>query len=641
VHNGPLTTGADSTVGTADNDTFNASLVYDAGGTAVAATSTLSAADQINGGAGTDTLNVTVTGGNAATTFAPASISNIENVFVRNVSGQTNTVDASSITGLNQLWNDRSTSAVVFNDLGKDDVVGIKGNGTTNVAATTFNMATETDAVSIAIDGGVKGGAAITNNGTGATTATISSSGAANTVGIVQLAATATVTSATVNANANLTTGQLQGFAADATLTITGTGKVTLDTLVNGIDTIDASTNTGGVTLVLDAEADTKFTGGSGNDIISTGAVLTTGSVDAGAGSDTLSVLDTTHITATTGAKYTNFETLRANNGVTVDLDNVAGITAVEMFDEAGVTALTDLSAAQAGAVTVLKGDAAATIAVKGAATVGQIDTVKMTFNDGDTTLNEDINTNASNFTLASIENLEVTAVDKVDIVQSNAISSDLTSVKLFGAGDISFTTGDMDQVNFSLDASASTGTNTLNAAAFATNGVSITGGTGADAITGSAQADVITGGAGNDVITGGDGTDTATGGAGADTFAFAVGDNAGADGAAVADIITDFTVSTDKLQFTGVIDVVSGQQAAVQTAVTALAAGSTNAQIATAMANANTTDLGVSFATFNGNTYAYFETTGATATHVEAANIFIQLSGVTTLPTFAADVVA
>jgi Ca2+-binding RTX toxin-like protein len=161
------------------------------------------------------------------------------------------------------------------------------------------------------------------------------------------------------------------------------------------------------------------------------------------------------------------------------------------------------------------------------------------------------------------------------------------------------------------------------------------------DNITGGAGADTLFGGAGNDTITGGTGADVLSGGTGVDTFSFAAGAGGGADGAAVADVITDFVASTDKLQFTGVTDVVSVQQTAVQLAVTALAAGSTEAQIATAMALANTTNLGVSFAVFAGNTYVYFETVGATGTHVEAANVFIRLTGVTTLPTFAADVVA
>jgi Ca2+-binding RTX toxin-like protein len=199
----------------------------------------------------------------------------------------------------------------------------------------------------------------------------------------------------------------------------------------------------------------------------------------------------------------------------------------------------------------------------------------------------------------------------------------------------------------------------TIDATAATGNAIAITGGSANDVLTGTALADIITGGAGNDAIvglagndtinggdgtdtiTGGGGVDTMTGGAGADTFAFAALDVFGADGAAVADVIADFTVGTDKLQFTAFADVVSPQQAAVQAAVTALAAASTDAQIATAMAAANTTDLAVSFAVFGGNTYAYAETTGATATHVANANIFVKLTGVTTAPTFVVDVVA
>ncbi len=45
--------------------------------------------------------------------------------------------------------------------------------------------------------------------------------------------------------------------------------------------------------------------------------------------------------------------------------------------------------------------------------------------------------------------------------------------------------------------------------------------------------------------------------------------------------------------------------------------------------------------AVFGGNTYVYYETTGATNTHVAVDNTFIKLTGVTTAPTFAADVIA
>lgn len=162
---------------------------------------------------------------------------------------------------------------------------------------------------------------------------------------------------------------------------------------------------------------------------------------------------------------------------------------------------------------------------------------------------------------------------------------------------------------------------------------LNVTGGAGADTIVGTAGADTITGGAGADVL---------TGGAGADVFSFSGVAGATTSGTPFGtfDTITDFVVGTDKLQFSGVADVVSGQQAAVQVAVTALAAGSTATQIATAMALANTTNLGVSFAVFEGNTYALYETTGA-GTGVAADDVFIKLTGVAVAPTFAADVIA
>ena len=172
---------------------------------------------------------------------------------------------------------------------------------------------------------------------------------------------------------------------------------------------------------------------------------------------------------------------------------------------------------------------------------------------------------------------------------------------------------------------------------------VSINGsaGTGAQTFVGNTAADVIIGGTGNDTITGANAADVLTGGTGVDQFSFAAGSSGGADNAAVADVITDFLAGTDKIQFTGVADVVSVQQAAVQLAVTALAAGSTDAQIATAMALASTTNLGVSFAVFNGNSYGLFETTGADANYVLATDVFIKFNGLAVAPIFANDIVA
>jgi hypothetical protein len=80
--------------------------------------------------------------------------------------------------------------------------------------------------------------------------------------------------------------------------------------------------------------------------------------------------------------------------------------------------------------------------------------------------------------------------------------------------------------VTLDASADASTGDNTLNAAAY-TTAITITGGDGADAITGGDGADTITGGAG---------ADTLVGGAGADIFVYA----------ATGDLFTTGSTATD-----------------------------------------------------------------------------------------------
>jgi hypothetical protein len=244
--------------------------------------------------------------------------------------------------------------------------------------------------------------------------------------------------------------------------------------------------------------------------------------------------------------------------------------------------------------------------------------------------------------------------------VSDNAAQVDSTGASLAGSNDGLIQLTNVTGVTFGTsvtNAAADVRFDLVDATAAAVGGLTgLTGTANADVIVGTAGNDTIDGLAGNDTISGGSGNDTLTGGSGSDTLTGGVGiDTFVFDGTAASntsrnvtaptvaaigqfDTITDFVVGTDKLQFTNVTDVVSGQQAGVQTAVTALAVGSTAAQIETAMATANTTDLGVSFAVFGGDTYVLFETTGASTGSI-ANDIFIKLVGVTTAPTFAADV--
>jgi hypothetical protein len=544
-----LTTSADTITGTAGNDTVNGLV----DGT-TAANSTLTAADSINGGLGSNTLNITAQGG-ALDVINGALVSNIQTVSVRAVGTAGVTLDATNTPGLTKVISDLSTQGVTVTKLATGATAQINGNGAVTNGNFWFGYKTAADAATLNVNGGTTAGNVTISSAP--TAVTLTSTGAANEIGTVALGGAAT--GLTVNATTNLKTGNITGFTGTtSTITVSGAATtVDLATIENTtVKTIDASGLTaGGVTATLNNNTGIKFTGGAGNDIITTGAVLVSGaSVDAGAGNaDALVVANTNHITATTGAFYKGFEVLSLSGAVTVDADNLAGTNTFGKLVLAGGGAqiLSNLNAATAGNVQIVASDTP-TIGVKGATTVGQLDTVAIEANDTLTAVNTITLTNP---TLAGIETLKLTATDNITI-NSLTNATALTSITATGAGTVSITTGGVAaNSNESIDLSAVTGAaNVINASAATTNGLSLIGSsTKATTITGSSQADVIKGGAGNDTLSN-EGTgvtatkgDLLTGGAGNDTFAL-YGSNASAAIATAesgAATILDFTVGT------------------------------------------------------------------------------------------------
>lgn len=406
-----LTAGVDTITGTANNDTINGYI--NIGGTA----GTFTAVDTVNGGAGTDSFKITVDGTAAAANQMPgANVTNVENFFIRDVAtgGATNQYDFSAVTGEAQVWTDRSTGLVDFQKLGKDTVVGLKGDNQTVIGNVSFDMATATDDVSIAIDGGVGAtGTAptVTNTGTGATKATISSTGAANKVGNVTLANTTTITSLTINAATNLEATIVDKFGTDAAITVSGAAtSVKLGTLSGTIKSVDASGLTaGGVSATLStttedykggAGVDTVVlntgiktaTFGAGNDSVTTAAVAATaaGSVKGGEGTDTLVIAATTDVdSAAKRAVYSEFEVLRNKAaGASLDMDGFSGVTAVET-EGAIATTFTNMTTAQAAAVKVVGAATTLNIGLKDGTGTADVATVTL----GDTKTDSDITT--------------------------------------------------------------------------------------------------------------------------------------------------------------------------------------------------------------------------------------------------------
>lgn len=492
---------------------------------------TLTAADVINGGEGKDSLMATLDVGSLGV-LPGAQYSNIENFFIRNVSGvnPANTFNFASVTGEEQVWNDRSSNDVVVTGLAAGTTVGVKGNGAAVAGNTNATYVAAATAANIALDGGIAtgSGAVTVNGGVALTSATLTSTNGANTIGGLNLAAA--VTGLTVDAKSNVTTGNIAG-AGLTTVTVKGAGSANignLATAAGNVTTVNAADNAGGVTTTLNGQTNFKFTGGAGNDVVTTGAVLVaTASVDAGAGTaDRLVVANTNHIrvdgtSKALGDLYKGFEQVQVQNGVNLNVENLSTnntIDTVRINDTSGTTSVTNISATAAQNVSILNAQGAITIGLKGATTTGQIDTVKAAVSTTSSGAAQNINLNGVN--LAGVENLELTGsngsiaanVGRIQLNTANAI--DLASIKLNNANAVD-TNGANDNIitvsagsraiNLNIDATGS-GDTQINASAYNTvTGATLTTGAGNDVIIGSARADVINGGAGNDRLDGGD----------------------------------------------------------------------------------------------------------------------------------------
>jgi hypothetical protein len=544
-----LTTGVDNIVGTSGDDTIIAYINTTTGSTGQ---TTLTGADVINGGGGTDTLNLTVEGANAAGSLPAATITNVENFFIRDLNTfGPSTYNFAIVAGEKQVWNDRSTQAVTFNNLGTGTTVGVKGDNANNVSATTFTMATATDPVTIAIDGGVKGSPNITRNQTGQAAVTITSTGAANAIGNIDLDTGAAIKSVTIDAATKLTALlDAADYAAGATLTLKGAGFIDLSgaALAANITTVNAAGSTGGVSVVMGANT-TSFTGGAGDDTVNAGAFVfnSTGSLNGGGGTNTLVLQDEGQLTAATVAKMKNFQVLRLNDDNDDNLDTfdsslMSGLTGLVIGAQSagdGVS-VTNMSAALAGNVTIAGNQVVGpTFGVTGATTVGQLDTLSIKIDDGLAAKNT---LTVANITAAGVETIKVVTVDNLTLQSATGLTA-MTKMEFSGSGNVNVTTGALAlNANTIIDASALTGTFTFDASAATTNGLAIIGSsTKANTITGTNQADVITGGAANDTITHGNGIDTINISQGGDDIIVMEGIVAAANRA----VVTGFTAGT------------------------------------------------------------------------------------------------
>ena len=506
----------------------------------------------------TGIINVTApTAGTALPTISLSNYSvigdsagNTVTIPTANVSGGvfTDTVAAGNFTGATLFINDQSTNLVNYTGLTATQAVQVNGNGATANGDTGAAYATSATAAALTVNGGVNGGTiAITSaGGTGIATVTLTSTGTATgtnataALGANVLTALTLGTAATalnITANNNMTTGNITGFTGTAaTITVTGTaGALNLGTLENTtVRTLNASAFAGGLTVTLNTNTSLVVTGGLGNDTITTGAVLNTGSVNAGAGTGDILVVgaNVSHVnTASLAAKYTGFEILRLNG--TMDASLISGLTQIQLTSTTNT--ITNLSSSQT--VRAQGTDIGNTTL---APVSGTANTLTLSLGTGTTTAAA---ANASVLTLSGYSTVNMSTnngstatvgANRTSTITGAIVDANLTNVNLTGTA---FTFTDIaTTLATTWDASALTGNGDLTANAVtgltiagnALAGSSFIGSAVADSFTlGTAVASTYNGGLGNDFFIGTVaqlGTGTATnpiliGGAGTDTL--------------------------------------------------------------------------------------------------------------------------
>ena len=553
-----LTTGGDAPAATSADDVFNGALTFTSA--TAATTSTFNLADSIVGGAGADTLSlvidgtVAVTDTNTVTMALPAAAVSVETVSIRdvtvaNLGTYTVTtalalgVNADNFAGATKFVLDRNsattsatsgtiTNGVAFTNLLGTQTVSISGTstGTHTAAAKTGQTSSIVEFDSLGTSSSVSYTAP-----TLATTVNVNSVNAASTVASLTAAGATTVN---INAAQNLTLTSLSATSA-TTIAVSGAGNTTITSTLPSSATSVVSTGTGSLSVTPGAVT-TSVTGGAGNDTVTVGTYVfsSTGVLNGGAGTDTIAIADSTTTVFTTASKanISGFETLAVTgSGKTFDYSSLSGLTSLVLnagtsATISGITSTTPITVAADQATSVTFNITGATnpanttdsltltLDKAGAATVSSVVTVAEIISNG-----------LESLTIVSsgvLGNTSATSDDNVITSLASLSTSNLTTVTLQGASDLSVTTGAIGK-SLNINGSAATGNLTIQARGD-TLAVAVTGGSGADKIQGTKATDYIIGGAGNDRLVGGEATDATsngadnlTGGAGADVFVF------------------------------------------------------------------------------------------------------------------------
>ena len=587
---------------------------------------------------------------------AAPTVTVVDGVAAVSAASNAMTVDASAWDGVTTIKNLASTDAVTFSGMAAKATVVVEDVVAGALATTTANFDAEVtngaaDSVSLVLDGNTNAGTVTI--GAGFETVNITAVGKNKIAGLDTGAKTVTIAG-----SGDLT---ITASLADAT-TVDGSAATGKLGLTSGVAKVAISTGSGADKITLEHAASSahefSVKAGAGNDTVVIKNITATGDltdnkvvVDGGAGVDTLEVKAglAVNLSALSAADYakkgiTGFEKLAVSDvlgeatinaerlGLNSDVSLKAGFNhAISKLDNLANNANVTIAAASSNTLTAV---------VKGAADAGRTaDTLNFTLageHAGGTVSYgtllaanvETININSTSGKETSLVTADTNTVATLTTVDAEAINIS-GNVKFILTNALADTFTSLETIN----ASANTAGVDISAANVV-QGISIIGSAVSDTITGAAGSDVINAGAGNDVIKSSAGVDMITFGAGNDVYDINSAAHSGVT-AATADKITDF--SNDVIDLAGIDAVAEGgdnaftlvAQSTVQARVTA--GGATTLKDVLADLDASDVIDGgkVGAFQFGGNTYVFANVTNEVSADTD---VLIQLNGAHTL---------
>jgi len=571
-----LTSNTDNLSGSTGKDVYQG--VYDGDGTGTGTTAT--SGDTMDGGAGVDTFNLSITGDSLDARVITGINADVEKILVSNYDLDTAADDANHTHTFDASLSDGVTTVGLSSSSAKGDTIftNLKALANSEMSSGAGDLTvTHIDTVV----SGTSDSATLTVSGqtAGTFTETSASAGGIETYNVVSKGSANTV---------NITSGR----NILTTVNVSGDQDLTTTIGSTALETVDASSFTGKLDLTYASAGDLTFTGGSGDDTFTFSAdnFTSADTVDGGAGTDILEIAGA--ITAATDLKnVSNVETLKLSGTKDVTIAADANVMNFD-FTSTNVNVLT-LNSGVSSAVSVTLGATGADqvvnsanvgLTVKGSHTAIDASTL-ITGGTGTDTIELE-GDNVSEDTAIGIAAGNITNVEKILVVDGgDATTGAESSTNKLSGDDIWLTTGAY-ATALEVDASALDAANKDNDAdgdidssdsseeklvfdgSSATAVLTVTGGAGADTITSGTKNDIIDGGAGADTITSTGGNDNIKGGAGDDTFKFTttltkddvVDGGDGTDTLSVTALDADALVgvtNVETLSFTGAASVV------------------------------------------------------------------------------------